>query len=320
MEKKHVLDTTLGVFAAAIVANLLWGSASPCIKLGYQLFQIPADAVMSQIFFAGIRFTLAGVLTVLLGSLMERRLLVPEKSSGGMILMLALTQTIVQYVFFYMGLSRAPGYKGSVISPSSAFFAVLLATLVLRQEKLTVRKLLGCVIGFSGVVLISLQKTGGETGFRWDGEGFLLLAAFSYACATVLIKHFSARENPITLSGYQFIVGGGLMAVVSFLAGGRLQAVSPKAWLLMLYLGLLSAVAYSLWSMLLQRHPVSRITVYSFANPVFGVFLSAWILGEGKDLDLPRCLLSLLLVSLGIWIVNGVRLIKRTDAEGARQK
>ena len=320
MEKKHVLDTTLGVFAAAIVANLLWGSASPCIKLGYQLFQIPADAVMSQIFFAGIRFTLAGVLTVLLGSLMERRLLVPEKSSGGMILMLALTQTIVQYVFFYMGLSRAPGYKGSVISPSSAFFAVLLATLVLRQEKLTVRKLLGCVIGFSGVVLISLQKTGGETGFRWDGEGFLLLAAFSYACATVLIKRFSARENPITLSGYQFIVGGGLMAVVSFLAGGRLQAVSPKAWLLMLYLGLLSAVAYSLWSMLLQRHPVSRITVYSFANPVFGVFLSAWILGEGKDLDLPRCLLSLLLVSLGIWIVNGVRLIKRTDAEGARQK
>ena len=320
MEKKHVLDTTLGVFAAAIVANLLWGSASPCIKLGYQLFQIPADAVMSQIFFAGIRFTLAGVLTVLLGSLTEHRLLVPKKSSGGMILMLALTQTIVQYVFFYMGLSRAPGYKGSVISPSSAFFAVLLATLVLRQEKLTVRKLLGCVIGFSGVVLISLQKTGGETGFRWDGEGFLLLAAFSYACATVLIKRFSARENPITLSGYQFIVGGGLMAIVSFLAGGRLQAVSPKAWLLMLYLGLLSAVAYSLWSMLLQRHPVSWITVYSFANPVFGVFLSAWILGEGKDLDLPRCLLSLLLVSLGIWIVNGVRLIKKTGAEGARQK
>ena len=320
MEKKHILDTAFGVFAAAIVANLLWGSASPCIKLGYQLFQIPADAVMSQIFFAGIRFTLAGLLTVLLGSLMERRLLVPKKSSGSMILMLALTQTIVQYVFFYMGLSRAPGYKGSVISPSSAFFAVLLATLVLRQEKLTVRKLLGCVIGFSGVVLISLQKTGGETGFRWDGEGFLLLAAFSYACATVLIKRFSARENPITLSGYQFIVGGGLMAVVSFLAGGRLQAVSPKAWLLMLYLGLLSAVAYSLWSMLLQRHPVSRITVYSFANPVFGVFLSAWILGEGKDLDLPRCLLSLLLVSLGIWIVNGVRLIKRTDTEGARQK
>ena len=66
MKKGSFLDTGLGVFLAAILANLLWGSASPCIKLGYQLFQISSDAVMSQIFFAGIRFTLAGLLTVLL--------------------------------------------------------------------------------------------------------------------------------------------------------------------------------------------------------------------------------------------------------------
>ena len=66
-----------------------------------------------------------------------------------------------------------------------------------------------------------------------------------------------------------------------------------------------SAVAYTLWSLLLQRHPVSHITVYSFANPVFGVILSALLLGEGKNLDIPRCLLSLVLVSLGVWIVNG---------------
>lgn len=304
MKKNKFLDTGLGVFLAAILANLLWGSASPCIKLGYQLFQISSDAVMSQIFFAGIRFTLAGVLTVIFGSLTEHRLLVPGKGSAGMLIALALTQTILQYTFFYMGLSKAPGYKGSVISPSSVFFAVLLATIVLRQEKLTVRKILGCVIGFAGVVLVSLQSAGDAGGFRWDGEGFLVLAAFSYACSTVLIKRFSQRENPVTLSGYQFIIGGFVMAAVSFLGGGRLQPVSAKAWLLMLYLGLLSAVAYTLWSLLLQRHPVSHITVYSFANPVFGVILSALLLDEGKKLNVPLCLLSLLLVSLGVWIVN----------------
>ena len=304
MKKNKFLETGLGVFLAAILANLLWGSASPCIKLGYQLFQISSDAVMSQIFFAGIRFTLAGVLTVIFGSLTEHRLLVPGKGSAGMLIALALTQTILQYTFFYMGLSKAPGYKGSVISPSSVFFAVLLATIVLRQEKLTVRKILDCVIGFAGVVLVSLQSAGDAGGFRWDGEGFLVLAAFSYACSTVLIKRFSQRENPVTLSGYQFIIGGFVMAAVSFLGGGRLQPVSAKAWLLMLYLGLLSAVAYTLWSLLLQRHPVSHITVYSFANPVFGVILSALLLDEGKNLNVPLCLLSLLLVSLGVWIVN----------------
>ena len=121
MKKSSFLDTGLGVFSAAILANLLWGSASPCIKLGYRLFQISSDAVMSQIVFAGIRFTLAGLLTVALGSLVEHRALLPRKGSAGMLLALAFTQTIAQYTFFYMGLSKAPGYKRSVISPSSGW-------------------------------------------------------------------------------------------------------------------------------------------------------------------------------------------------------
>ena len=313
MKKNDFLDSDIGVFLAAIFTNMLWGSAAPCIKLGYRLFQITSDSVMSQILFAGIRFTIAGLLTILLGSLTEHRLLAPKKSSAGMVLTLAFAQTIVQYTFFYMGLSKAPGFKGSVISPSSVFFAVLLSSLVLRQEKLTARKMLGCVIGFAGVVLVSLQSTGKSGGFRWDGEGFLLIAAISYACSTVLIKRFSGKEDPVALSGWQFLIGGGAMALVSLMAGGRLYPVSMKAWLLMLYLGFLSAVAYSLWSLLLQRHPVSRITVYSFANPVFGVILSALILEESKDLNLPRCLLSLLLVSIGIWIVNWGRGTEKTE-------
>ena len=139
---------------------------------------------------------------MLLGSLVEHRALLPRKGSEGMLLALAFAQTIAQYTFFYMGLSKAPGYKGSVISPSSVFFAVLLASLVLHQEKLTLRKIIGCVVGFAGVILVSLQSSGDAGGFRWDGEGFLLLAAFSYACSTVLIKRFSQRENPVTLSGW----------------------------------------------------------------------------------------------------------------------
>ena len=66
----------------------------------------------------------------------------------------------------------------------------------------------------------------------------------------------------------------------------------------------LSAVAYTLWSLLLQRYPVSRIVVFSFLNPVFGVMLSALLLGETGSLDLPRCLLAMALVCFGVWIVN----------------
>ena len=301
--KQDFLSTVPGILTAAIAANLLWGSAAPCIKLGYQYFAIAEGDTMSQILFAGVRFTLAGILTILIGSLLRGRFLLPKRGSGGMILTLAMMQTVIQYTFFYIGLSHAPGFKGSIISPTSTFFALLIAALVFRQEKLTARKLLGCLIGFAGVIVVSMNGRL-EGGVRLDGEGFLVLAAASYGCSSVLIKRFSAREDPVVLSGWQFFLGGLLMTAVAFVGGGRLHAASPRAWPLMLYLGLLSAVAYTLWSLLLQRHPVSRIMVFSFLNPVFGVVLSALLLGEGKILNVPRCALAMVLVCLGVWIVN----------------
>ena len=303
--KKQFLTTGFGVVAAAIAANLLWGSAAPGIKLGYRYFQVASDDVMSQILFAGLRFTLAGVMTIVFGSLLQRRPLVPKQGSWGMVLILAMTQTVVQYTFFYMGLGKAPGFKGSVISPSSVFFAVLFSSLILHQEKLTLRKVIGCIIGFAGVVIISLNKAEGQSGFRLDGEGFLLLAAISYACSTVLIKRFSERENPVTLSGWQFAIGGCVMAVAALTLGGRLEAHHSGAWLLLVYLAFVSAAAYTLWSLLLQLHPVSKIAVFSFFNPVFGVFLSALLLGEGDQLNPVQCLTALVLVGIGIWTVNG---------------
>ena len=301
--KTDFLSTAAGVVAAAVLANLLWGSASPCIKLGYRFFGVESADVMSQILFAGIRFALAGALTLLFGSLLRRRTLLPKRGSGGMILCLALVQTVLQYVLFYIGLSHAPGFKGSITSPTSTFFALLFAALLFRQEKLSLRKLLGCLIGFAGVVLVSVSGSL-EGGFRFIGEGFLILAAASYGLSSVLIKRFSVREDPVVLSGWQFLLGGALMTLAALLGGGQLHALEPGAWPLMLYLGSVSAVAYTLWSLLLQRHPVSRIMVFSFLNPVFGVVLSALLLGEGKVLDLPRCLLAIVLVCLGVWIVN----------------
>ena len=301
--KTDFLSTAAGILTAAVTANLLWGSAAPCIKLGYRFFAIDGEDVMSQILFAGVRFTLAGVLTVVLGSLLRRRFILPKRGSGRMILTLAMMQTVIQYTFFYIGLSHAPGFKGSIISPTSTFFALLIAALVFRQEKLTAKKLIGCLIGFAGVILVSLNGRL-EGGARLNGEGFLVLAAASYGCSSVLIKRYSAREDPVVLSGWQFVLGGSLMTAAALLGGGRLHAVSAFAWPLMIYLGFLSAVAYMLWSLLLQRHPVSRIMVFSFLNPVFGVLLSALLLDEIRGLNISRCLLAMALVCLGVWIVN----------------
>ncbi len=302
--KKDFLQKTWVVCVLALVCTFLWGSASPCIKLGYAYFQIPSDETWTQVLFAGMRFVLAGVLTILIGSAISRKPLLPSKSSAFNIVKLALFQTILQYIFFYMGLAHNSGVKASIINGSNTFLCILVAGLVFRQEKLTFKKLAGCIIGFAGVIVVTMNGQKIDMNLSLSGEGSLFLAALSYAFSSSLIKIYSKKDNPVMLSGYQFIFGGIVMVILGFAMGGRITHVSVSALLMLFYLACISAVAYSLWGILLKHNPVSKVAIFGFTNPIFGVLLSAWWLGEGgKELGV-KAVIALLLVCIGICIVN----------------
>ena len=301
--KNKLLQNKLIVCALAVFCCLLWGSAFPSIKTGYEMFEIGAQDSMSQILFAGIRFTLAGILTIIFGSILQKKFLFPKKGSWKMVCMLSVFQTMLQYFFFYIGLAHASGVKSSIINGMTTFFAILLACLVRKQESLSMDKLLGCVLGTAGVIIVSLSSGGVEAGFAFNGEGFILIAAVSYAISSVLIKEYSAKENPVTLSGYQFLMGGLVMIVIGAAAGGRIHMTTPVGIALIVYMALISSVAYSIWGILLKYNPVSSVTIYGFSNPIFGALLSAFFLAEWDKLNL-RYVLALALVSLGIYVVN----------------
>lgn len=304
MKDKNILQRTSAVCFFAMICCFLWGSAFPCIKIGYTLFQIAEEDVASQILFAGLRFTLAGILVVLVYSVAQRRPLLPRRSSLGMIGTISLFQTVLQYLFFYVGLAHTTGVKGSIIEAANVFLAIIFASLIFRQEKINMTKTAGCIVGFAGVVLVNLTGSGLGGGIRFDGEGFMLIACAAYAMSSVLIKRFSEREDPVIISGYQFAFGGIVMMAVGFFAGGSLHGGDPAAAALLLYMALISAVAYSLWGLLLKYNPISKVTVFGFMTPVFGVILSAVFLGEAADMPWLQTLAALLLVSAGIFIVN----------------
>lgn len=304
MKDKNFLERTFVVCLLAMLCCFLWGSAFPCIKIGYRMFQISSDQTMSQILFAGVRFTLAGILVILFGSILSRKILLPKRSSCKNILIICLFQTVIQYLFFYIGMAHTSGVKASIVEASNVFLAILVANLIFHQEKLTFSKMLGCVIGFAGVILINLTGSGLEGGMTMTGEGFILLSAAAYAVSSVLIKRFSVYENPVVISGYQFMIGGLIMIVVGLAGGGSLHPTSPASALMMLYMALISAVAYTIWGILLKYNPVSRVAVFGFMNPVFGVVLSALLLKEYSQIPLFQCVASLVLVCLGIYIVN----------------
>lgn len=303
-QKTDFIQKTGVVCALALVCTFLWGSASPCIKLGYALFEIPSGETWTQILFAGTRFVLAGILTILIGSFLNGKLLLPTKSSAANIVKLCMAQTVLQYVFFYIGLAHNSGVKASIINGSNTFLTILVASLVFRQEKMDLKKTAGCIIGFAGVILVSMNGQRLDLNLSIWGEGSLFLSALAYAFSSSLIKRYSKKDNPVMLSGYQFFVGGMIMILIGYTMGGRITVVSGKALLMLLYLACISAVAYSLWGILLKYNPVSKVAIFGFMNPVFGVLLSAWWLGEGsRELGL-KALLALILVCIGIFIVN----------------
>ena len=301
---ENFLQKTWVVAPLALLCCFLWGSAFPCIKIGYALFSIAAEDTVSQILFAGVRFTLAGVLAIAIGSIISRKFLFPAKNSWGMVARLSLFQTILQYLLFYIGLANTSGVKSSIIEASSVFFTILMSSLVFHYESLGKWKLLGCVLGFAGVVLINLNGTGLDSSMSFFGEGFILLSALSYALSSVLIKKYSQWENPVVLSGYQFVLGGLVMCLAGIALGGQLHGFTVRSTLLLLYMAMISAVAYSIWGILMKHNPVGRIAVFGFTNPMFGVTLSAVLLHEQNQAFTMKGLLSLILVCIGIYLVN----------------
>ena len=301
--KPNLFARTPMLVLMALICCALWGSATPAIKTGYQLLSV--DGVASIMLFAGCRFVLAGILTVIIFSIAKRKLLVPKKENLPKILFTSVFHTIIQYIFFYLGLAYTSGVKGTVASGSGAFFSVLIACLIFRQEKLTIKKVAACLIGFAGIILMNLN--GLTFGGNWldiMGVAFVLLSTVSSSFASVLVKKYSQLEDPVVISGYQFIFGGAFMIVVGLLFGGKIYIESFEGAGMLLYLGFLSAIAYSLWSILLKYNPVSRVTVFNFMTPIFGVILSAIFLSEESRVNPWNLLLTLTLTSAGIILLN----------------
>ena len=304
-------DKLLKMLLPALLCCLLWGSAFPFIKLGYRELGIAQDDSFSQLLFAGVRFMLAGVLAVIIGSFVQRRALLPDGSDLKKAAELSLFQTVSQYTFFYLGLARTTGMKSSIITGSNVFFSVMLSAFLFRQERLTARKLIGCLIGFAGVVLINL-KSGESAGFSLTGEGFILFSAMSYGVSSCLTKRFSKEHDPVLLSGWQFIMGGAVMTIAGLCYGGSLGTVTLKG-----LLAFVSAAAFSVWSLLLKHNPVSEVSVYGFTNPIFGLLLSYLLLGERSSVSTARTLAALVLVAAGIITVNAAG--KQDKSKGSEQ-
>lgn len=306
MNNNNLFQHKIMVYVLALISCALWGSAFPTIKIGYSLFQIPAGNYATQIMFAGIRFTLSGLMVIVIGSLVYKKIIIPQnKEQWSQSLILSSFQTVLQYIFFYVGLANTSGVKAAIIQGSNVFVALLITCLLFKMEKLTSKKILGCIIGFIGVVIANLAK--GSTldfNFIFIGEGFIFGATLCYAFSSIMMKRYSKKTDQFLLVGYQFFIGGLIMIAIGVVLGAdKINLIGSKIFIL-IYLGFLSAGAYTIWSTLLKYNPISKIAIFGFTVPIFGVTFSTLLLKNESAVFNVKMLIALILVCIGIIVLN----------------
>jgi drug/metabolite transporter (DMT)-like permease len=292
------------VVGIALLCCVLWASAVPGVKVGFGLFGIAPTDTFSLLLFAGVRFTIAGVILLAYAVLTGKTVLLDPRGLM-QVGLLGVLSTGLQYLFFYIGLAHSTGVKVSIMTSTSTFFSVLLAHVIYANDKLTWRRAVGCLLGFGGVVAVNLASGGLDFHFTLLGEGFIVIAALLFTIAAIYGKRVSQHMDVTVMTGWQLMLGGIALAVVGFAGGGHFQSFSIEAGALLAYLCVLSAAAFALWSLLLKHNPVGSIAIWGCLIPIFGALLSGLILGESV-LEWKN-LVALVLVTAGIWLVTAER-------------
>lgn len=285
----------LGIFTA-----LLWGSAIPMIKMLYQLLEVPGDDTGAKILIAGLRFFIAGLLVLFVMKFITKEKVDKTKINYKFLIIIALVQTTVQYIFYYIGLSNTSGVKASIIQASNAFITVILSIILITDEKLTLNKVIALIMGTLGILVVNMQK-GSDLTFSLKGEGYVLIATVLNALATVLVRKYGKGENSFVLSAGQFLIGSIPMIVLGMAMIKMDMNFTLASGLLLLYGSFISATAVSIWFLLLHYHGSSEIGIYKMLIPIFGSILSVLILNEVFTI---RLLIGMILVIGGTLVLN----------------
>jgi len=290
----------------ALLACFIWAGAFPVIKLIYGELGISGN-LGAKMTLAGMRFTLAGILILVFYAAKFRRLpRISIKKDLLKLTFLGVIQTSLLYAFFFNGISNSTGIKSAILSQSSIFFVIVLAHLFLKGEKLSIKKAIGLVLGFLGIIVVNLgEVVSGESlfSFTLSGEGFLLLAGLFSALGTILVKKLGRFVHPVLMNGWQMTIGGLVLLGYGLISNRALIPLSSDTSILFfLILVAIAAFGFTIWFILLQHFKANELSIYKFTIPIMGSIMSAmFIVGEHMTL---RIFLGLALVSGGILLGN----------------
>jgi drug/metabolite transporter (DMT)-like permease len=253
---------------------LIWGSTWMFIKLG--LRDLPPFT------FAGVRFIIASLFVALVVA-WRRKPLPRGRSQWQLIVVTGLLSFTVNYGLVFWGEQRTSSGLAAILQTMITVFGLVIAHYYLPEERITMTKLCGVLMGIAGVVLIfSNQLTHEGSAALWGSVG-IVIGAFAAAYANVLVKRSGGQIDLATLVLGQMICGLIPLLIIGTTTEGNPFKLrwTPLALVSLLYLALVgTAIAFLLYYWLVRHIKVTNTMLIPLVTPFIAVVLGMLVLDE----------------------------------------
>lgn len=283
-----------------LLPMLFWGSLFPLVKIGYQAFAIDTSVPADILMFAAVRFLVCGAIVCGIAGVRREALAVPRSKSIPLILFLGLFSIVLHYSCSYLGLSTTDSSKTALLKQLGPLLYTCFAFLFLKEEKFSLWKIFGAVVGFLGIVAINV---GGGGSVRFSTGDLLILGASVCSVAGSILSKWSVKgSSPYWVVGISQLGGGAVLCVVSLLLGGKFPVFDLGATVIFGIICAASILGYTTFYVAQKHIDNSTLFIIKFAEPLFACFFGAVLLGE--NIFRLQYLAAAVLITAGILLGN----------------
>ena len=257
---------------AFIGLGMIWGSSFLWIKIAVQ--EIGPNTLVAYRVLFGLLF---GIVVVLF-----QRAKWPSTLKEWLpLLVLGLTNIAIPFFLISWGEQAIDSGVASILDATVPLFTILVAHFLLHDDKMTVPKVLGLLMGFAGVVVLMSKDIGASSGSLL-GQAAVIIASVFYAASSIIARKYTEDTPAIFRSVGPLVSATAVMWLATFVVESPVKVPTlPLIWVALLWLGILgSGFAFILLYYLIHEIGPTRATMVTYLFPLSGVTLGVLFLHE----------------------------------------
>jgi len=290
-----------------ILACFLWSTAFAGVKIGFRYLPAPLT-------FAGLRFTLAGL--ILIPFCWRRNTLQLLAHHRKLITYVVLLNTAIGYALYYTAMKYVAGATASIIVGTGPLITATMTHFLMEDDKMDRGKFISILVGMLGIVVIMTNSKPVTPVGRREIFGILLMLTNSTltSFANIKVAEMKGGIDGRFLTSNQMLWGGLILLLVGRVFEGSYSLNLPmEFYMSLIWLALVSAIAFSMWFIAIQIEgmKVSELNMWKFLIPVLGAVFTWTILPEESPTPVILIGMALVFTSLVMYNINNKMKLKK---------